>query len=71
MEIILMIVSMLLIGVVLLQSGKAEGAGQALMGGGSSLFENRKERGAELFISRFTLVLGVLFFTISLIMSFV
>ena len=71
MEFVLMVVSILLIGVVLLQSGKAEGAGQALMGGGSSLFENRKERGVELFISRLTLMLGISFFVLSLVLSIV
>ena len=65
-----MIVSILLITIVLLQSGKAEGASQILGGGGSDLFNKRKERGSELFITRLTAVLGVLFFIICLVMSF-
>ena len=40
------------------------------MGANSELFAKRKERGFELFISRFTLVLGILFFVICLVMSF-
>ena len=51
--------------IVLLQSGKAESA-NIIQGGGSELFQNRKERGAELFISRLTLFLGLCFFGISL-----
>lgn len=69
METLIMIISILLITIVLLQSGKAEGA--SVLGGGSSdLFSKRKERGSELFITRLTAILGVLFFIIAFIMSF-
>ena len=61
METALLIVSVLLIIIVLLQSGKAESAGQIVQGGSSDLFTNRKERGFELFISRVTMLLGVAF----------
>ena len=54
MEIALLIVSILLIAVVLLQSGKAESASQIIQGGTSDLFANRKERGFELFVTRIT-----------------
>lgn len=70
MEIALMIISVLLITLVLLQSSKAEAASQIITGGNSDLFKNRKERGSELVISRITLVLGVLFFVICLVISF-
>ena len=70
MQLFLIIISILLIAVVLLQSNKAEGASQIISGGNSDLFSNRKERGAELFISRFTLALGLVFFLVSLIMEF-
>ena len=43
---ILMIVSVLLIIIVLLQSGKAE-SGNIITGGNADLFMNRKERGGE------------------------
>ena len=62
MKIALLIISILLIIIVLLQSGKAESAAQIFSGGNSDLFMNRKERGSELFISRLTLVLGLSFF---------
>lgn len=69
METLIIIVSILLITIVLLQSGKAEGA--SVLGGASSdLFTKRKERGSELFITRATAVLGAIFFIMSLIMSF-
>ena len=69
MEIALLIISVLLIIIVLLQSNKAESAGQIIQGGNSELFANRKERGFELFISRLTLLLGVAFFALSLFIS--
>ncbi len=71
MKIVLLVMSIILIIVVLLQSGNAENAAGIITGDNSSLFANRKERGAELFISRFTLILGLAFFVISLIAMFV
>jgi len=69
MEIAVIIVSILLIAIVLLQSGKAESASQIIQGGNSDLFSNRKERGVELFISRFTFTLGLVFFVLCLAIS--
>lgn len=66
LETILLVVSILLIAIVLLQSGKAQDNGSIITGGNAELFQNMKERGLELFITRFTLVLGILFFGISL-----
>ena len=56
MEIAVIIVSILLIVIVLLQSGKAESA-SIIQGGNSDLFSNRIVRGAYLFISRLTFFL--------------
>ena len=71
MESVLIVISILLIAIVLLQSGKAEGASQIITGNSSDLFKNRKERGSELVISRTTLVLGLTFFIICLVMSII
>ncbi|MCI8347009.1 MAG: preprotein translocase subunit SecG [Bacilli bacterium] len=71
MKTALLIISILLIVIVLLQSGKAEGAAQIISGGSSDLFTKRKERGSELVISRVTLLLGLSFFLICLISTFV
>ena len=70
MEIALIIVSILLIAIVLLQSGKAESASNVISGGNDSLFANRKERGGELIITRATYVLGASFFILCLIIGF-
>ncbi len=71
MDVVLLIISVLLITIVLLQSGKAESTSNILMGGNAELFAQRKERGSELFISRMTLILGIIFFVLCLVMSFI
>ena len=68
METILLIISILLITIVLLQGNKASGDSQIISGGNELLFKNQKERGSELFITRLTLILGILFFIISFIL---
>ena len=65
---LLIIVSILLIAIVLLQSGKAEGASNIISGGNDALFKNRKERGGELFISYATAALGIAFFVLCIIL---
>ena len=69
MTIAAVIIAVLLIAIVLLQSGKAESASQIIQGGNSDLFANRKERGFELFITRLTNVLGFSFFILCIIIS--
>lgn len=68
METALIVVSVLLITVVLLQSSKAESVGNVLMGANSELFAQRKERGSELFLSRLTLILGIIFFILCIVL---
>ncbi|MDD2435601.1 MAG: preprotein translocase subunit SecG [Bacilli bacterium] len=70
MDIFLIIISILLISIVLLQSGKAESASNVISGGNDSLFANRKERGGELFITRLTALLGLVFMVICLVIGF-
>lgn len=65
---VLMVVSILLIIIVLLQSGKAESA-NIISGGNSDLFMNRKERGGELIITRLTYVLGLTLFVLCIIIG--
>ena len=69
MKVALLVISILLIIIVLLQSGKAEPASQIISGGSLDLFNKRKERGSELFISRLTMSLGIAFFVITIIMD--
>lgn len=57
---ILIVIALLLIVLVLLQSGKSEGITFAFSGGSDlMLFQNVKERGFEKTLSRITLLLGL------------
>ena len=71
MKIVLIVISILIIAIVLLQSGKSVGASSIISGGNDDLFSNRKERGGELFITRLTAVLGVAFMVICVLMQYV
>ena len=67
LNILLMIVSVALIIVCLLQSGKSDGIVNALTGQSSNLFAQQKERGADLVLSRMTVGLEVAFFVLAIL----
>ncbi|MDQ0344710.1 preprotein translocase subunit SecG [Lederbergia wuyishanensis] len=67
---LLIIVSIGLIGVVLLQSGKSAGLSGAISGGAEQLFGKQKARGMDLILHRITVVLSVLFFLLTIAVSF-
>ena len=68
LDILLMISAVVLIILSLLQSGKSDGLSGAFTGGeGLNLFANVKERGAEKVMSNVTLVTGIIFFALALI----
>ena len=68
LEILLMIASVILILLSLLQSGKSDGLGSAFGGSdGLNLFANVKERGSEKIISNVTMVTGIIFFALVII----
>lgn len=68
--ILLVIVSIGLIGVVILQSGKSAGLSGAISGGAESLFGKQKARGIDLILHRITIVLSVLFFILALAVTY-
>ncbi|MDO4702260.1 preprotein translocase subunit SecG [Erysipelotrichaceae bacterium OH741_COT-311] len=68
LDILLMVVSAILILLSLLQSGKSDGISGAFTGsGGLNLFQSVKERGSEKFISNLTMVVGITFFVLVII----
>lgn len=68
LESLLMFVAGILIILSLLQSGKSDGLGSAFGAGeGLNLFTNVKERGSEKVLSNTTLLMGILFFAIIII----
>ncbi|RWR13160.1 preprotein translocase subunit SecG [Siminovitchia fortis] len=67
---LLIIVSIALIIVVLLQSGKSAGLSGAISGGAEQLFGKQKARGMDLVLNRITIVLSVLFFVLTMAVAF-
>ena len=67
MRVILLIVAILLILISLLQSGKSDGLSAFTGSGDLGLFQNVKERGPEKIISTVTMVLGIVFFILVII----
>jgi preprotein translocase subunit SecG len=63
--VLLVIVSIGLIAVVLLQSGKSAGLSGVISGGAEQLFGKQKARGIDLVLHRVTIVLSVLFFILA------
>lgn len=69
---LLMIVSAMLIILTLLQGGKSDGISGAFTGnGGLNLFANVKERGSEKVISNMTLILGIVFFVLVILIRII
>ncbi|CAM4144485.1 preprotein translocase subunit SecG [Lederbergia lenta] len=66
---LLIIVSIALIIVVLLQSGKSAGLSGAISGGAEQLFGKQKARGLDLVLHRITVVLSVLFFILTILVT--
>lgn len=69
LEVLLIIVSIALIIVCLLQTGKTDGIVNALTGQSSNLFAQRKERGVDLVLTRITVGLGIAFFVIAILIK--
>ncbi len=67
-EIVLFIVSVFLIIICLLQSGKSEGASAAITGGNKmNIFARTKERGADKILSNITFGTAIVFFLVTLL----
>ena len=67
LNILLVLVSIALIVVCLLQSGKSDGVVNALTGQSSNLFAHQKERGADLVLTRITVGLAISFLVLAIL----
>lgn len=67
---LLIIVAVALIVVVLLQSGKSSGLSGAISGGAEQLFGKQKARGLDLILHNTTIVLAILFFVLTIGVSY-
>ncbi|CAH0344770.1 preprotein translocase subunit SecG [Bacillus sp. CECT 9360] len=68
---LLVIVCIALIVCVLLQSAKSAGLSGSIAGGAEQLFGKQKARGLDLVLHRATIVLSVLFFILTLLVTYV
>lgn len=70
-QIALLVLSFILIAVILLQSGKSQGASSAVMGGNKmNIFTRTKERGADKIMTIITAVLSVAFFFTAILCNY-
>ncbi|ASN04774.1 preprotein translocase subunit SecG [Virgibacillus necropolis] len=70
-NIILVIDAVVLIVLVVLQSGKSEGLSGAISGGAEQLFGKQKARGVDLILHRGTVITGTLFFVLAFLSAYV
>ena len=68
LKIAMVVIAIGLIILCLLQSGKSDDIVNALTGQSSNLFAEQKERGIDLVMSRMTMILGVAFFVIAILL---
>lgn len=68
---LLVIDGIILIALVLLQSGKSAGLSGAVSGGAEQLFGKQKARGMDLVLHRSTIVAGVLFFLFAFLSAYI
>ena len=68
---VLLVIAIFLILISLLQSGKSDGLSAFTGSGDLGLFQNVKERGPEKIVSRATMILGIVFFILVIIIRIV
>ncbi len=68
LSIVLGVISAGLIGVILLQSGRSAGLSGFIGGGAEQIFGKRK--GFDTFLSRLTIALGIAFFALALVLTY-
>lgn len=69
-SVLLVIVSILLITVVVLQSGKSAGLSGAISGGAEQLLGKQKARGIDAVLGRATVILAVLFIVLAVLVAY-
>lgn len=68
---LLIVDSILIVIATLMQPQKQQDALSALSGGATDLFGKQKSRGFEAFMEKVTVVLGVLFFALALVLVYI
>ncbi|ACK97044.1 MULTISPECIES: preprotein translocase subunit SecG [Bacillus] len=70
LSVLLITVSILMIVMVLMQSSNSSGLSGAISGGAEQLFGKQKARGIEAVLNRITIVLAVLFFVLTIAVTY-
>lgn len=70
-NVLLVIDVIVMIALVLLQSGKSAGLSGAISGGAEQLFGKQKARGIDLVLHRLTIVTAVVFFLLAFLAAYV
>ncbi|MUK89196.1 preprotein translocase subunit SecG [Ornithinibacillus sp. L9] len=70
-NVLLVIDAIIMIVLVLLQSGTSAGLSGAISGGAEQLFGKQKARGIDLVLHRGTIITGVLFFVLAFLSAYV
>ncbi|SES69351.1 preprotein translocase subunit SecG [Salinibacillus kushneri] len=68
---LLVVDAIIMIVLVLLQSGKSAGLSGAISGGAEQLFGKQKARGIDAVLHRATIVTGILFFVITFALGYI
>ncbi|NLI69112.1 MAG: preprotein translocase subunit SecG [Bacilli bacterium] len=68
---LLIIDTIVMIALIVLQSGTSAGLSGAISGGAEQLFGKRKARGMDLFLHRGTIVTAVIFFILAFISAYI
>lgn len=66
----MLVISVLLIIVITMQPTKTNSASSALTGGAEQLFGKQKARGFEAVLQRVTVILGIVFFVLALVLAY-
>ena len=69
LKILLLVLSVILIVISLLQSGKSDGLSAFTGSGDLGLFQNTKERGPEKVLSYITMGVGIAFFVVAILVN--
>lgn len=70
-NVLLVIDAIVMIILIVLQSGKSAGLSGAISGGAEQLFGKQKARGIDLFLHRATIVTAVIFFVLAFISAYI
>ncbi len=71
LKVLLVIVSVCLIAVVLLQSGKSAGLSGVIAGGAEQIMGKQKARGIDALLARLTTIFAVLFMVLSIVVAYI